>query len=829
MKWVTFLFQFKLVNLFIMKKTALALLLFVLAINSHAFCQSDNTVLNTVAGKLQSFYTGHIVEKAYLGFDKPYYVAGDTIYFKACVTSGEKHQLSQQSVVLYVDLINPQRIIKKSIKLELQNGLAWGDFALPDTLSKGNYRVRAYSKLMKNETGTCFFEQVIPIGSINEIANPIVLSAPKTQKPDLQFFPEGGTLLMGVETKVAFKAINPDGLGLNIKGAIVDNSGKTVANFASARLGMGVVSITPETGKTYSAHVTFADGSQNSIDLPKASENGIALALDNSDTSKLTLGIYSSPTFFEQNKGKVYNLIMNSGASFSRASFKLNNQLFAVDLKKSQFRTGIVQFTLFSPDGQPLSERLVFIQHNDLLNLKVSSDKAGYKTRGKVSINLNAKRLADSVATGHFSVSVTDENKVPFDDRSGNSILSWMLLTSDLRGYIEQPNYYFDMPGADAQISLDILMLTQGYRRFTWTDLLADKYPATTFQPEKALEIKGMISTTDGKPVANSKLNLVSMDGGTTLNGLTDSVGTFDFKNLGFTGNTYFMLKTVSAKNNNKTLITWLKDNPEPVTYDITAGLAQNVTDSLLASSQQNRKSQPDYMPKNRTGIKEAGATGNAAQPSPRDKLGRADQVVHREDIGSNGMLSDHLNGLLNGVIFTGDPFATNHKVPYLSAPQTLRGSPPMLVIVDGVQLPLGSGVDEVNINDVETVELFKNSSSSVLGSQGGTGFLYITTISRSSSPLTKQGRDGSLGITVPGYYNARTFYTPKYDHANDNANLKDLRSTIYWNPELVTDKAGNASFDFYNADGTGSYRIIVEGIDEKGNLGRTVYHYKVQ
>jgi len=814
-----------------MKKIAPALLLFMLAISSRGFCQQDNAAADNVAAKLQSFYTGHIVEKAYLSFDKPYYLAGDTVYFKACVTSGEKHQPSLQSVVLYVDLINPQRIIKKSIKLELQNGLAWGDFALPDTLAGGNYRVRAYTKLMKSQRGSLFFDQVIPVASISSITSPLTVSSPLIQKPDLQFFPEGGQLLTGVETRVAFKALSGDGLGINVKGVIVDNTGKTVGSFASAHLGMGTFMITPEAGKTYSAHATFADGSQSTINLPNVWENGIALALDNRDTAKLTLGIYASPVFFEQNKGKAYSLIMNSGASFSRASFKLNNQLFAVDLKKSQFRTGIVQFTLFSPDGQPLSERLVFIQHKDMLNIELSSNKPVYKARENVSVSLGAKMRADSISPGHFSVSVTDESKVPFDERSGSSILSWMLLTSDLRGYIEQPNYYFDTPGADAQANLDVLMLTQGYRRFNWPELLAGKYPIVTFQPEKALNITGSLATTDGKPIINGRLNMVSAGGGAPLTTTSDSLGRFDFKNLAFNGNTYFILTPVGVKGKNIPVISWLKDSPEPVGTDGNPGWRQYTTDSLMAVSLQNRKTQPGNSIKNSTGISESGAVRNIVQSSARSKLGRADQVVRHEDIGSNGILSDHLNGLLNGVTFTGDPFATDHKTPYLSAAQVVgpSGNPPMLVIVDGVQLQLGSGVDEVDINDVETVELFKNSSSSVFGSRGGAGVIYITTISRGASSATKQAAAGSLGITAPGYYNARTFYTPKYNHPNDNANLKDLRSTIYWNPELVTDKAGNTTFDFYNADGAGTYRIIIEGIDEKGNLGRQVYHYKVQ
>jgi hypothetical protein len=813
-----------------MRKLIAAMAFWLLAVNLPAFCQTDITPLKSDILKLKSFYSSNIVEKAYLNFDRPCYTAGDTIYFKAYVTLGEQHQLSSQSGVLYADLIDPKNVIKQSIKLQLQQGLAWGDFSLPDTLSGGNYRIRAYTKLMANETGTCFFDEVIPI--VSATSN-VAVNTPAAvfKKPDIQFFPEGGKLLTGVESKLAFKAIGPDGLGMTVKGVIADNSGKTAANFSSAHLGMGFITFTPEEGKTYKAKVTFGDGSQSSVDIPAASGNGIVLSIDNSDTTVITVGIRCNSTFFGQNKGKTFGVVMNSGTSVSNVLIKFNNPLLAFDLKKSQFHTGLVQFTLFSSDGQPLSERLAFIPGNQLLKMTIGSDKPAYKTRGKTALTINVKNNSGGAAFGHFSVAVVDESKIRESEINENNILSWLLLSSDLKGYIEQPAYYFENTKSETQASLDILMLTQGFRRFNWDQLRAGKYPQVTFQPERSLKISGSVSTAEGKPVTKDKVILICIDGGPILSQETDSLGRFSFPDLSSSKGNHYIIKESSSKAKNR--ITWITHQPEPVLvndYQLqipSPAILANNSPSGIGNGQVNNVKTSEAIVKT---IRKPDIKGDEYD-SFRNRLGKADQVISFEGTQTSGSLSDHLNGLLNGVTFSSaQPGAA--KAPYLTGAVTFgggagKGNPAMLVFVDGVGLPPGSGIDDINLNDVRSVEVYKGSSTSIEGADGMGGILCVYTIGGTTLPVGNEMGISTLNITLPGFYQAREFYNPKYDHKVEN--LKDLRATIYWNPEIVTDKDGNASFDYYNADGVGTYRVVIEGIDENGNLGRQVYRYKVE
>jgi len=240
-------------NLSITKKASYAIILFLCCFCPGVYSQGNNAVLQNIVAKLKTLSTDHIVEKAYLHFDKPYYAAGDTIYFKAYVTLGERHDLSKVSGILHVDLIGPKNSLASSLKLQLVDGVAWGDFALPDSLQKGNYRVRAYTRYMQNDPDY-FFDKVIAIGSIinNNVTESSTAKA-QNGKADLQFFPEGGELVTGLVSKVAFKAIGTNGLGINVKGVIVDNSNNEINKFSSTHLGMGTFYFEPQEGKSYKA------------------------------------------------------------------------------------------------------------------------------------------------------------------------------------------------------------------------------------------------------------------------------------------------------------------------------------------------------------------------------------------------------------------------------------------------------------------------------------------------------------------------------------------------------------------------------------------------
>ncbi|HVW98401.1 MAG TPA: hypothetical protein VHA56_20715 [Mucilaginibacter sp.] len=767
--------------------------------------------------KLEKYLSDHPAEQAYLHFDRPYYAAGDTIYFKAYVTMGERHLLSKISGVLHVDLINIQNKIDQSLLLKIHDGVAWGDFALPDTLPQGIYKVRAYTRWMRNSGEAAFFKHAFMIRSM---AGPPVSENAHAQKrirkPDFQFFPEGGDLVVGLKSKVAFKAVAPDGSGINVKGKITDNTGKTVSTFQSTHLGMGYFELMPEKDKTYRADLTFADGAESAISLPVSLAAGISLTVDNDSLQKTSILVRSNDGYFQQNKDKAYHLVVFSGGLVININFKLVGNVMNFDLPKRRLKTGVNTVTLFSATDEPLCERLFFIQNYDDLSLKVSTDKVSYLPREKVTIKINSKNRADSTVTGHFSVSVTDETKAPFDENNESTILSYLLLTGDLKGAVEQPNYYFSGKIVDKLKDLDLVMLTHGYRRFEWKSVLTTNDEPAIWQPERNLEIAGNARTLTGRTLVNGKVSLIApFTGMPVFSGNADKNGDFRFVNLDFPDSSKFILQAVTAKGKNNTMLNYTPDKPVPVTISADYHVVGSDTDS----SRQNHDNFYQQSPVSGKMLKEVKIKARKITPTLINaRYGLIEQQVNGSDIKYGGLLADRLTQKLRGIHFATNPDMTvsayTNKAIFLQLT-------PMTIVLDGQEMPKRFDINSINTGSIDNVGVI---TDPLVGDGGGV--IIINTIK--GAALRDIQSTGILPITVKGYYKAREFYSPKYEDAY-MGKVADSRSTIYWNPEVVPDRDGNMTISFYNADGRGVYKVVVDGMDEKGNPGRQVYRYSVK
>lgn len=808
-----------------MKRKALLFALLLLA-TGHAFAQTD-AVLDNITGKLRELSANRTVEKAYLHFDKPYYAAGDTVFFTAYVTSGDKHTPTSISGILYADLISPSNIITRSIRLQVNNGVASGDFALADTILSGNYRVRAHTNYMNNFGTDYYFDQTIPVGSVSRRGS--VNYSTQTAKPDLQFFAEGGNLVSNMENKVGFKAIGTNGLGINVKGTIVDNTGKEAAKFASTHLGMGTFLFRPEEGKTYKAKLSYANGTQDIIDVPKAETAGITLKV--ADTlDKLSIDIRSNKAYYDQNQNKQIYLVIYGGGRVVKVPTKLDNRVLSMDIAKTQFPSGIVQATLFSASGEPLSERLSFVRNHDEIGLTLASDKSTYNKRDNVQLSIGAKDPSGTAAVGQFSVAVIDESKVPVNEDSEQTILNYLLLTSDLKGYIEQPNYYFMHDDATSHADLDALLLTQGYRKFNWKNLLGAPEPAFAYKAESTLRIEGTVKMPNGQPAAKEQIILRSDISSNLLTQITDENGHFKFEGLVYMDNTNFILQLASAKGkkaNYKILLDKTTAPVAPATANNTPGLTSDVNAPMMAYLDNSKR----WLE-----IQSIAAAANAKQLSTvnvNDKAnyrssslagpGHADQVINGDDIANAPTTVDGLNGRIRGADIINDQV-------YLKTSQVITANKmvlePMLIVLDGSPLS-GIGLSSVAPGDIETVEILKGANAVIYGEAGSGGVIVITTRLEKRSHTRDMG-NGSIQYSPSGFYKARDFYVPRYN-AQAASQKPDLRSTIFWAPNIVTDKNGQAILNFTNADGAGTYRVVIEGIDTQGNIGRQVYRYKVK
>ncbi|HEX8019208.1 hypothetical protein [Mucilaginibacter sp.] len=796
-----------------MKKIMLPLLA-ALCCSAPVFSQNNQPVipLDTIVSRLQALSAGKAIEKAYLHFDKPYYNAGDTLYFKAYVTLGEQHELSKLSGVLHVDLISPAGSLLRSISLQLVNGLAAGDFSLSNTLSGGTYRIRAYTKWMLNNGQLNFFDKRINVNNRTSPGNKALAT-----KAGVQFFPEGGSFVNGIPTKLAFKAVSTNGLGLHVKGVVVDNTNAEVTKFESTHLGMGLIFITPEAGKTYKANLTYADGTKATVELPKADNEGITLMVNNDSADKLGIEINANKAYYLKNKNKEIGVIIYSGGVVRSVKAVLDNQVLDLNLNKKDFKTGVVQVTLFSAQGEAINERLAFIQNADQLTITPVSDKALYPARGKVHVSLNAKNKNGEAVKSYLSATIVNAGNVPIVEDDENTLLSSLLLTSNLKGTIEQPNYYFVNVNNDTRANLDILMLTRNFSRFEWKQLLSNEKPAMAYNAEIGFDISGEVKSMDGKPVDGATVTLMPRAGGALLSQITDHEGDFVFKNLVYNDETQFVIQGKTATGGNKIHISVY---PAPAIADMSTEDFISPAKGSITTGNDQTMQQPVY-------LADANKRGFNAVVNSNKRVNDqkpATETLANENLKDQNLLTTGLEGRLTGVIL-------RDGVPFLAdKANAAMQNGPMLIIADDTALPPGTSVNNYNPVDVESATVLKNADAAIYGIRGANGVLILKMRKAASSGKVKNiALPGLLYYTAEGFYKANTFHSPVYEGSEQRTNKPDTRSTIYWNPDIVTDKDGNASFDFFNADSKGTYRLVIEGIDEAGNIGRSVVTYKVQ
>lgn len=649
---------------------------------------------------------------------------------------------------------------------------------------------------------------------------------------DMQFFPEGGQLIAGIPNQVGFKALKVSGLGTEAKGSIIDEQNNEIATFASAHAGMGSFFLTPELGKTYKAKVTFKDGLSKTYDLPKPVESGITLQVINSNAEFINLKIIANESFFKANTDKTFFIVgQNTNVIYYAAKASLKSQVIITKIPKKNFPSGIAQLTLFDTKNEPISERLAFILHTDGLNLGLKSDLPTYKPRQKVKLTLDAKS-AGLPTSGDFSIAVIDEQKVPVDETTETTILSSLLLTSDLKGYIEKPNYYFTKTDEKKLADLDKLLLTQGYRRFSFKEILAGQYPKLSFLPEQGINITGTLRDRTGMPIKKGAMRLMVTGKPISSETVTSNMGLFNFQNLNFPDSSDVV---VSAKYNANAanLMIMLDGSPMPAAgKNINAPDEVVNIDTVLSSYLNNSQRQYRYLRTLKT-VEIKGAPikkPSHADHSALSGLGMVPDHLLSSDRFSAGcnFLLQCLRTMATGLTFDVEDF-------YVTRSFNQGDRTKVQIFINGNPVDTRD-INNVSAADLESVEIFLTDQLGTVDRVYGTkGVMVINT---KKPPVGKKISKQELMDMLPktniitfnpmGYSKEREFYNPKY-LPNAQITSNDLRTTIYWNPKVATDEKGNVSFEFFNADGRGSYRAVVEGIDKNGNVGRAVYRYTVK
>lgn len=750
-------------------------------------------------------------ERVHLHMDKSFYLPGDTIWFKAYVVD-EANLPSKASGILYVELIDAKDSLINRLTLPVLNGISFGNAAIDIKNSKGLYRLRAYTRVMDNASPASFFDTVVKIGDVEQIKNQITT----IQEADIRLLPEGGNLLLGLPSRIAYKAVSNSGRGITISGKVLDSKGTEMCLMEDSYLGMGSFFLTPEEGITYKAIITV-NGAEREIELPVAQSSGYALGVSQRDTSELVIKSMCTKDLVA--KGELKLLIRKNGIELLSIPFTMDSQMARMKIEAAKLPQGIVQISLLAPNGQPVCERLAFIgqgRNNDVI--KQNGLTTQYSKRDETKIELQTRINGKPVVNGSFSVAVTNSDVSIPDLDNESHILADLLLSSDLKGHIENPNRYFMDSSDSTRMHLDNLMLTQGWRKISWQK---------KYSPEKTMRISGRVTDRKGAVAA---ANVTLMRTGNEMGieqTVTDSEGRFSF-DLEYAGLGNFI---VQAKSDQSKWLTVKLDSLPAIPILPNSFVKNYLSDTLSFSSKEvMQKNAQKYLKQEGIKLKEVEIKGSkkldyndSGEPVNSGHIFQVilpKDLVHVENI--MDYLARHLGG--NGVIAMNDYGVMKPMYPlYIKGMNTIKMMP-IGVSINGFPVDEYFDLSALPVKEIEKIQVY------LLGTPPHPSLMTISMKDKSIlyQNFRKGTPPGTAYLKQEGYTISKAFYEVKYP-LKKQSKEEDLRTTLYWAPNLIPDKNGKMSFGYFNGDLTGKHRIVVEGFDGQGNLFRKEWSYKVE
>jgi len=794
-------------------------IVFLMIFMSQAFYPAPELNEQQLLSKVNLFNLRFPQEKIYLQLDRPSYWVNEDLWFKAYLINSPITDCN-----LSVELLNSSGILIQKKLYWAQQGLAYGDFHLTDTLSSGVYQIRAYTDWSRNFDDCWFFRQNIVIWNLRDKVNPSNSEALKQKDVDLQFFPEGGTYVTGNAARMAFKITDQHGMGLDVDGIIYDDQGNKVTDLKSQFKGMGSFLIQPMEGRKYSADITVAGKLKMKVDLPFPIAEGVTLSIDPNDKDSIHILVTDKFLLSKDKPSSEYLLIgQTNGVVFYRKEFTTEKGTSAIGLGKNKLHTGISQFTLFNKDLVPCCERLVFINHHDFVTIQIEPGKASYRTREKVQLGVKTITDAGIPCLSNLSMTVYNPDTELKTEDYPNNILTQFLLGSELKGTIEEPALYFKDDSLTTLLSLDNLMLTHGYRHFEWEQIKNDKFPEISYPPLASIQVSGLVkSIVLNKPVPECKVTMMFVKSLLSVQQqTTDSLGRFLFSDLFFNDTVYISLQAINKKGRKTNSI--VLDNKStlspkigflPVTYKYSKDSPVSTTSYLSELSSDLIKKKWHLSDTillgdiNVTGTKKKKADGLFRIYSNADVVF---DVAKHDDVYGN--IFDMLDGRLAGVTYDAD-----NKI------FSIRNGTAAILYLNSAPAN-AEEISSMPTSSFDKIEVLKYAPMTSCATCGAI-FFYTKRGAKFENVSTDDL--GMKSAMITGYSLIRKFYSPQYEVQSVPSDKKDFRSTLYWNPIVRTDATGVANVAFYNSDQTGEVQIVVEGITSDGKLCRGLCKYNV-
>ena len=734
-------------------------------------------------------------EKLYLATDRPYYFIGDKIYFSGFLLDPFSLSPKLLSNFIYVELIDKENEVVSRVKIKRDSLMFHNSLMLPPDMEPGPFRIRGYTMHMLNYDKDYLFCRNVMVYDRQkpDTAAEIQVTDGKKGKKDydVSFFPESGRLMPGLQQIVAFKAVGEDGLGVDVNLKIYDSEGKKISETISMHRGMGKFSMKAKAGEVYRVVAFDKDGFEKDFKF-SCNDPAPAAIQHVLDKDRLLFRVFMGN---EVNLDSLSFVFRCRGEILYAAS--VDKPFMVFELDSGSLPAGVASVAVIDERlGVPMAERLFFVRNRTETTLEMTSDKALYGAREKVSMKFRMTASAGKPVPGILSVSVTDKSSVCIDS-SRCGILPYLLLTSDLKGYVEDPGHYFR--SSRGFMELDLLMLTQGWKTYDYhrsgPEVSSHGYPY-----ENSQFISGEVKGFWGNDVKSPQLVIFQPD--LKLFQIVQLEGTnrFVIGELDFPDSTVFLLQALSRKGKGAT--TELAIDPEvfaPETdsdrWNFTVpfpatdssfsfpyadnGLNYNIQAARIVS----RRVEED---------KPFSLNSKSMSESRLDKLAGMDIVT---------VLS-----MFPGVMRQGNAMS-------------VRGGAPIAFYVDKVPLEL-SDIENIPVSDIRRIDLISGPEAAIFGIGGAGGVFSIMTKEGHYEGVERLPLLSIANVSHLGWKRPDKFYQPAYEVPEVlRSAVPDYRNTIAWEPALYCDSSGVACMQFYTADRNSDYRVVVEGISSDGNI----------
>lgn len=793
-------------------------------------------------------------EKVYLHFDNTAYFLGETIWFKAYVVQTGRNGLSPLSKTLYVDLITPEGDIVESKKVKLSDGKGVGEFQLKDSLRSGFYEVRAYTRYVLNQGDEAIFSRVFAcyakprvVGNFQDRrmsnrdkTNNLYNYRPKDSNAGsfkLLFFPEGGNLVEGVFSRMAFQAFDKDGEEAALTGAVLNEKGDTLASLVTQHQGMGSFYYTP--GQSKAKAVVMYKDKKYQFDLPQPLKVGYTLNVDVSNPERLTLIVQRAAGMPVEKLGVD---ISCRGQLYGEDTLSLyQGNAIALNFPTKMLPSGVAQITLHSADGRPLAQRLAFVNHATQMRIEANLSKPTYKPFERINLDLALSDNKGNPIQTELSLSVRDATTTPIDPYADN-IVTNLLLSSELKGYIQSPGYYFEGNDPQRMADLDLLMMIQGWTRYDWKRIVGLDNTQFKHPYEQSLLIEGNAYTLYRKK-AKEGLGVTMILKGDSVSQhgacITDKDGRFNMELANFYGKSDLLIETKENEKRKEHIIRLDRVfSPAIRAYGINETRQPDwitTVDTLIKPVTQPETDENTWLD-TLSLSKDAVNIKSLLLPQVVVKADRKTAAV--DDGLRDASVAVNVEESLDRLLDRGEWVpatalsAISEFIPYFSCNKEsgprYKGKK-MAVLVDNrplEEVAKEMGITDTNVYDIlfqfASIDLslltIKEGMDSNLGQFGMNpsdfeATLYLYTDPKRKVPI------GIRNTTFYGYTLNKTFYSPPYDMLM-MPDANDVRRTLYWDPCVKTDKNGKAKVSFYNNRSCRKININAETVTENGIIG---------